>query len=145
MNDRDEVGRLCEMFRLLPVIFTSSDHTFAGKPMNVERDVRRIQQICTYVMGHYVHPISLDDISAEVGMNRSAFCSYFKRCKGMTFSQFVTEYRLNTACELLKHSQKQVSEICFAVGFNDVPHFNRIFKKLKGVTPQEYRKKGTSG
>ena len=78
-------------------------------------------------------------------MNRSAFCSYFKRCKGMTFSQFVTEYRLNTACELLKHSQKQVSEICFAVGFNDVPHFNRIFKKLKGVTPQEYRKKGTSG
>lgn len=60
----DELGRLCEMFRLLPVIFTSSDHTFAGKPMNVERDVRRIQQICTYVMGHYVHPISLDDISA---------------------------------------------------------------------------------
>ncbi len=145
MNDMDELGRLCEMFRLLPVLFTSSDHTFAGEPMNVERDVRRIQQICTYVMGHYVHPISLDDISAEVGMNRSAFCSYFKRCKGMTFSQFVTEYRLNTACELLKHSQKQVSEICFAVGFNDVPHFNRIFKKLKGVTPQEYRKKGTSG
>ena len=96
-------------------------------------------------MGHYIHPISLDDISAEVGMNRSAFCSYFKRCKGMTFSRFVTEYRLNTACELLKHSQKQVSEICFAVGFNDVPLFNRIFKKLKGVTPQEYRKKGTSG
>ena len=145
MNDMDELGRLCEMFRLLPVIFTSSDHTFAGKPMNVERDVRRIQQICTYVMGHYIHPISLDDISAEVGMNRSAFCSYFKRCKGMTFSRFVTEYRLNTACELLKHSQKQVSEICFAVGFNDVPHFNRILKKLKGVTPQEYRKKGTSG
>ena len=145
MNDMDELGRLCEMFRLLPVLFTSSDHTFAGKPMNVERDVRRIQQICTYVMGHYIHPISLDDISAEVGMNRSAFCSYFKRCKGMTFSRFVTEYRLNTACELLKHSQKQVSEICFAVGFNDVPLFNRIFKKLKGVTPQEYRKKGTSG
>ena len=70
------------------------------------------------------------------------FRSYFKRCKGMTFSRFVTEYRLNTACELLKHSQKQVSEICFAVGFNDVPHFNRIFKKLKGVTPQEYRKNG---
>ena len=141
MNDMDELGRLCEMFRLLPVIFTSSDHTLAGKPINIERDVRRMQQICAYVMAHYVHTISLDDISTEVGMNRSAFCSYFKRCKGMTFSQFVTLYRLNTACELLKHSQKQVSEICFAVGFNDVPHFNRVFKELQGMTPKEYRKR----
>ena len=73
-------------------------------------------------------------------MNRSAFCSYFKKCKGITFSQFVTQYRLNTACELLKHSQKQISEICFIVGFNDVPHFNRVFKKQKGISPKEYRK-----
>lgn len=140
MNGMDELGRLSAMFRLLPFIFTSSDHTFAGKPVRVERDVRRMQQICAYVMAHYVHAISLDDIAAEVGMNRSAFCSYFKRCKGMTFSQFVTQYRLNTACELLKHSQRQVSEICYMVGFNDVPHFNRIFKKMKHMSPKEYRK-----
>ena len=85
-----------------------------------------MQQICVYVMAHYIHTIFLDDIAAEVGMNRSAFCSYFKRCKGMTFSQYVTQYRLNTACELLKHSQKQVSEICFTVGFNDLPRFVRV-------------------
>ena len=141
MNDMDDLGRLSAMFRLLPVIFNSSDHILAGKPMQIERDVRRMQQICTYVMAHYVHTITLDEIAAEIGMNRSAFCSYFKRCKGMTFSQFVTQYRLNTACELLKHSQKQVSEICFAVGFNDVPHFNRVFKELQGMTPKEYRKR----
>ena len=143
MNDMDDLGRLCGMFRLLPVIFNSPDHIFAGKPMQIERDVRRMQQICTYVMAHYVHTITLDEIAAEIGMNRSAFCSYFKRCKGMTFSQFVTQYRLNTACELLKHSQKQVSEICFAVGFNDVPHFNRVFKESQGITPKEYRKRNT--
>ena len=78
--------------------------------------------------------------AAEVGMNRSAFCSYFKRCKGMTFSQFVTQYRLNTACELLKHSQKGVSEICYLVGFNDLPHFIRIFTKSIGTSPSKYRK-----
>ena len=143
MNDMDDLGRLCGMFRLLPVIFNSPDHIFAGKPMQIERDVRRMQQICTYVMAHYVHTITLDEIAAEIGMNRSAFCSYFKRCKGMTFSQFVTQYRLNTACELLKHSRKQVSEICFAVGFNDIPHFNRVFKESQGITPKEYRKRNT--
>lgn len=140
MNGMDELGRLSEMFRLLPVVFTSSDHTFAGKPMRIERDVRRMQQICAYVMAHYVHAISLDDIAAEVGMNRSAFCSYFKRCKGMTFSQFVTQYRLNTACELLKLSQKQVSEICYMVGFNDLPHFVRVFTSAVGISPSKYRK-----
>ena len=141
MKDMDDLGRLSAMFRLLPVIFNSSDHILAGKPMQIERDVRRMQQICAYVMAHYVHTITLNEIASEVGMNRSAFCSYFKRCKKMTFSQFVTQYRLNTACELLKHSQKQVSEICFAVGFNDVPHFNRVFKELQGMTPKEYRKR----
>lgn len=140
MNELDELGRLSAMFRLLPVIFTSPDHTFAGKPMRIERDVRRMQQICAYVMAHYVHAIALDDIAAEVGMNRSAFCSYFKRCKGMTFSQFVTQYRLNTACELLKHSQANVSEICFKVGFNDLPHFVRVFTKNNGISPSQYRK-----
>lgn len=140
MNGMDELGRLSVMFRLLPVIFTSSDHTFAGKPMRIERDVRRMQQICAYVMAHYVHSIALDDIAAEVGMNRSAFCSYFKRCKGITFSQFVTQYRLNTACELLKHSQKGVSEICCTVGFNDLPHFVRVFTNAMGMSPSKYRK-----
>ena len=119
MNGLNELERLCEMFRLLPVIFTASDYSFAGKPVRMERDVRRMQQIHAYVMAHYIHPISLDDMAAETGMNRSAFCSYFKRCKGMTFSQFVTQYRLNTACELLKHSQKSVSEVCYLAGFND--------------------------
>ena len=140
MNGMDELGRLSAMFRLLPVIFTSSDHTFAGKPMRIERDVRRMQQICVYVMTHYAHSIALDDIAAEVGMNRSAFCSYFKRCKGMTFSQFVTRYRLNTACELLKHSQKGVSEICYTVGFNDLPHFVRVFTNAMGMSLSKYRK-----
>lgn len=140
MKEMDELERLCGMFRLLPMVFTTTDYTFAGKPMRIERDVRRMQQISAYVMAHYVHPISLDDIAVEVGMNRSAFCTYFKRQKGMTFSEFVTQYRLNTACGLLKHSRKSVSEICYLVGFNDLPHFVRVFTKEKGMSPSRYRK-----
>lgn len=64
-------------------------------------------------------------------MNCSAFCTYFKRCKRMTFSQFVTQYRLNTACELLKYSQKHISEIKFAVEFNDILDFSRVLEHRK--------------
>lgn len=142
MAELDDVGQLGEMMRLLPLIFTSKYHTLIGKPIRIGRDVRRMQQIAEYVMAHYIHHISLDDIALHIGMNRSAFCTFFKRNKGMTFSQFVTDYRLTTACELLKNTQKQVSEICFAVGFNDLPHFIRVFTAAYGVSPTKFRKNG---
>lgn len=140
MSKRDELGRLCEMLRLLPFIFTTPDHTPAGKPAHTDRDIRRMQQVSEYVMTHYARPITLNDIAAEVGMNRSAFCVWFRRYKGMTFSRFVTQYRLHTACELLEHSQKLVSEVGYIVGFNDIPHFIRAFTKEMGVPPGKYKK-----
>lgn len=140
MSVLDDIGQLSEMFRLLPIIFTTQDHRLIGKPIKIQRDIRRMQQVAAYVMAHYVHNITLDDIAGHIGMNRSAFCTFFKRNKGITFSQFVTNYRLETACDLLKNSQKQVSEICFAVGFNDLPHFIRVFTSAYGMSPSKYRK-----
>lgn len=140
MSESDDIGQLSEIIRLLPFIFTTTDHKLIGKPIRIERDVRRIQQVAAYVMAHYSHPIKLDDVASHIGMNRSAFCTFFKRNKGMTFSKFVTLYRLETACELLRATKKQVSEICFAVGFNDLPHFNRVFKKQYGVSPSAFRR-----
>lgn len=140
MNNLDDIGRLSEMIRLLPFVFTTKDHSLIGKPVRIERDIRRMQQVAEYVMAHYVHTITLDDIASHVGMNRSAFCTFFKRNKGMTFSQYVTQYRLETACDLLKNSQKQVSEICFATGFNDLPHFIRVFASTYGLSPTKFRK-----
>lgn len=139
MKNLDDIEQLSEMIRLIPIIFTTRDHTLIGKPIKIERDIRRMQQVAEYVMAHYVHTITLDDIAAHISMNRSAFCTFFKRNKGMTFSQFVTQYRLETACGLLKDSQKQVSEICFSVGFNDLPHFIRVFRKKYGMSPSQYR------
>ena len=139
MPEYDDIGQMCEMLRLLPTVFTTDDHTLIGRPKKIERDMRRILQVVTYVMAHYSHAISLDEIAGHIGMNRSAFCTFFKRNKGMTFSRFLTQYRLSVACELLRATKKQVSEICYAVGFNDLPHFNRIFKKEYGLSPLRFR------
>lgn len=141
MSGKDEWGRVCGLLRLLPFVFTTSDHMFAGKPMRMDRDVRRMQRVSEYVMAHYSRRITLNDIATETGMNRSAFCIWFKRYKGMSFSSFLTQYRLHTACELLRHSQKSVSEIGYIVGFNDIPHFIRIFSKEMGVSPGKYKKR----
>lgn len=140
MNGMDDFGQLIEMMKLLPIIFTSTDHTYIGKPVKVGRDISRMQKVAAYVMAHYVHRITLDEIALHIGMNRSAFCIFFRRNKGMTFSQFLMNYRLETARELLLTSQKQISEISYAVGFNDLPHFTRVFKSKYGDSPSVYRK-----
>lgn len=140
MATLDDFGQLIEMMKLLPIIYTTADHTYIGKPIKIERDICRMQKVATYVMAHYVHNITLDEIASHIGMNRSAFCTFFKRNKGMTFSQFAMNYRLETAKELLKTSQKQISEICYAVGFSDLPHFTRVFKAKYGLPPNKYRK-----
>lgn len=79
MNNKDELGRLCGMLCLIPFIFTTLNYTLAGKPMRMDRDVRRMQQVSEYVMAHYSRHITLNDIATEVGMNRSAFCIWFKQ------------------------------------------------------------------
>ena len=50
----------------------------------------------------------------------------------------LNEYRIELACRLLKQQKDSVAEICYQAGFNNVPYFNRVFKKLKGVAPSEY-------
>ncbi len=139
MIGMSDCRRLSEILSFLPDVFNTHDYIAAGKPIRIEKDVRRLQHITEYVMAHYVHEISLQDIANEVGMNKSAFCSYFKKHKGMTFSQFVTQYRLNTACELLKNTKKQISEICYMVGFNDLSHFTHVFTATYGISPSKYR------
>lgn len=72
--------------------------------------------------------------------NRKGQLSHSERHKGMTFSQFVTRYRLNTACGLLRNSRKSISEIGYLSGFNDPSHFIRSFTKEYGMSPGKYRK-----
>lgn len=52
---------------------------------------------------------------------------------------FVTRHRLETACRLLKDPSLQVSDVCYESGFNDIPHFNRSFRRQFGVSPSAYR------
>lgn len=137
MNDLEQLSAL---LRLLPMVFASDDYTDVGNAGVPDKNVRRMMDIATYVMKHYVHTISLDDIASYVGMNRSSFCIYFRKQKGITFTQFVTNYRLDTAKELLRSTKSQVSDIAYSVGFGDLSHFNHVFSKALGMSPTEYRK-----
>ena len=100
----------------------------------------RMSQIRSFVNCNYGREISIDEVVAHVGMNKSAFCTFIKKETGLTFTNYVNDIRLNLAAASLKETELPISEIGASVGLTDTPYFCRIFKKKFGMTPTEYRK-----
>lgn len=103
------------------------------------QDNDRINIIFNFVKKEFTRSISLDEISQKVSMTNPAFCRYFKKITGKTFTRFVNEYRLTHAAKLLHEKQISITDVCFESGFNNFSHFNKQFKAFTGKSPSVYR------
>lgn len=100
---------------------------------------RRVDKVLELVYQNYADSLSLADASHCAGVGLNGFSRLFKRATGSTFTDFLISVRIARACELLSRKHPQVSSICYLVGFNNISNFNRHFRRLKGMTPSEYR------
>lgn len=100
----------------------------------------KVNTVVNFVLQHYSEDLSLDRIAGLVGMNTSYFSRFFRRSTGNSFIDFVTQIRVGKACELLGTSEQQISQISYAVGYNNIANFNRRFRERKQMTPREYRR-----
>lgn len=143
MRRESEALQMSSLLRLLAMMTASdsSDKVIGGCNKSDPLRIRR-ERIAAYVACNMQHTITLTDIAQCIGMNRSAFCRFFKQSYGTSFIDYLIRLRINNACQLLSTSSLPISEICYKVGFNDVPHFNRLFKQIVGSSPSEYRKEG---
>lgn len=92
-----------------------------------------------YVLSRIDQPIRTEDLSRELGMNRTYLCSAFKREAGVTVTQYITKVKLDEAQRLLMVTNKSISEIAYYLGFSSQGYFQNIFKKELGITPGAYR------
>lgn len=104
------------------------------------QDSAKIATVFKYVNANFQSHISLDDIADKVSMTVPAFCRYFKKATGKTFTQVVNEYRVVHATKLLSESQMSIADICFECGFNNFSHFNKQFNDITGKSASSYRK-----
>ncbi|MDR0370696.1 MAG: AraC family transcriptional regulator [Prevotellaceae bacterium] len=139
MIRENKVERLLSLIKLFTLISSPEKTVTVGRPVIDDRNIKRLQQIHLYVMNNYQRDITLDEIARFACMAKSSFCIFFKKMTNQSFFAFLTEYRVTSSCQMLLKTSMSVAEICFASGFNDVPYYNRVFKKLKGMTPTEYR------
>lgn len=101
----------------------------------------RLNEVLSYIYKHQSEELRLTEIAKFFGISPESFSRFFKKATGRSFVVFLNELRISQACWLLQQSDKTVVEICFAVGFLNLSNFNRRFKKIKGMTPLDYRKK----
>lgn len=97
-------------------------------------------QLLEFVGQHYTEQMYLDDVAKKFFLSSVYVCKLFKQVTGSTFSKYITNLRLEKACELLAHTDDTVPEISDKVGYNDYFYFSRLFKKHMSVTPAAYRK-----
>jgi len=110
-------------------------------PLLNSRKQDRLNEVLSYIYKHQSEELRLTEIANFFGISPESFSRFFKKATGRSFVVFLNELRISQACWLLQQSDKTVVEICFAVGFLNLSNFNRRFKKIKGMTPLDYRKK----
>ncbi len=108
-----------------------------SNPLN---DSDRMNLVLNYIHLNLQEHISLETVANFANMNATAFCRYIKTKTNKTFIGLLNDIRIAYACRLLLDSPRTISEICYDCGFNNLTHFNFIFKKITGKNPTNYRK-----
>lgn len=98
-----------------------------------------IEGAIKYINNNYTEKLYIEDVCKIAMMSQTYFSYLFKQITGNTFTEYVNALRIHKAMQMLVESELSVSEICFAVGFNDTTYFNRVFRRETGISPGKYK------
>jgi AraC-like DNA-binding protein/quercetin dioxygenase-like cupin family protein len=106
---------------------------------NYKKD--RFKHVLEYIHLNYKRKISVEDLAQQVNLSPFHFSRFFKTISGKTPVEYLNEYRIDQASHLLISSNDKIMDVAFDCGFSNFSYFIKIFKKIKGCTPSDYRKK----
>jgi AraC-like DNA-binding protein len=137
----DQLMELLSIFQILAT--TAEVEILDSRPLSNQSPVRerdRMNAIYGHVERHFQRAMDVKSVAGLVNLSTSAFCRYFRKITRMTFTDFVNQYRVNQAKNLLLQD-RNVTEACFECGFENLSYFNKTFKKLAGENPSQFRKR----
>lgn len=108
---------------------------------NKEENIRNtvIRKIIYHIDKFYMFPLKLEDIEKDYFISKFHFIRLFSKLTGMTPVNYLQQRRVIEACNLLRTTNRGITDICLDCGFNNIQHFHRVFKKVSGTTPGRYR------
>ena len=131
-------GTIEETFQhLADYMIKSLKHWMEEKQYVESRPIRVAKQ---YIADNYYQSLTLEIVSKEIGFNPTYFSGMFKKETNMNFSDYLKKVRIDNAKTMLLNMEQTVEDISYAIGYSDIKYFSRLFKKMTGVTPTEFRK-----
>ncbi len=128
------------LFYHIWILFTENTMK-AGRKRKQDRNLSILKDMLTYIQKHYTEKVTLDDIAKSGNISKSTCLVIFKKYLCDTPTNYLINYRLNNALNLLKETDLSVSETALSVGFNGISYFTETFRKVYGCSPSEYRAK----
>ena len=126
------------LFQMFYLIFANNQDK-DSLPRN-KKNLEKVKLILTYIQENYASPISIEEIAEKCFYSKSHFMKFFKESMGVSFVQYLNDYRLNLAAQMLTETSGSILEIASSTGFDNLSYFNRMFKRKYGVSPGKYRK-----
>jgi AraC-like DNA-binding protein len=141
LNAFEQLFKLIEIFQLLA---KSTERTVLNNDLTsknfILKDKLRMGAIYEYIDAEYYRKPDINIVAKKANLTTPAFCRYFKRQTNMTFTDFVNQYRIERAKNLLMQNNN-VSETCYAIGFESLSYFNKLFKQIAGENPSDFKRK----
>ena len=134
-------GGLLQFFGLLGQrIKVSHPNELSSQEVSQYKSAKLIAEACMYISQNCSDPLTLESVSHTIGISKSYFAHLFKDYTKMTFIDFLTAERIKKSEGLFINSGQKIIDIAFECGFKSISSFNRAFKKIKGLSPTEFRK-----
>lgn len=108
-------------------------------PLEENAAFERLAPVVKYMKENYAYEITLAELAKLIPMSEGQFCRVFKQNMKMSPMQYLLRYRILQSCHLLQETDKKIGEIANLTGFNNISYFNKVFLKVIGCTPKEYR------
>ncbi|EFM10644.1 two component transcriptional regulator, AraC family [Paenibacillus curdlanolyticus YK9] len=109
------------------------------RELREEQTATVMDRAIAYILERFTEELSLEDVAEYVHLNPFYFSKVFKQHVGENFIDYLTGLRIDKAKRLIEDKQLILKEVCYQVGYKDPNYFSRVFKKVTGVTPSEYR------
>ena len=107
----------------------------------LDRNQERIRAILRFIQEHYEEKITLDQIAAQVNICKSECCRFFKKYMHVTMFDYLLAYRIDQSLPWLAQGDREITEVAGRCGFANPCYYTRVFKRMKGCTPMEYRRR----
>ncbi|MDF2842339.1 MAG: transcriptional regulator, AraC family [Herbinix sp.] len=133
-GDSAKINMLGYLMLALSLLVEKASHT----KRHYNSTTTYLQKATEYIEYNYTQELTVQGIADYIGISRSQLFRVFKEHYNKSPEQFILEFRIRQACQLLKTSQLSIGSVAYSVGFNDNLYFSKAFKKIKGMSPRDY-------